>query len=270
MSNGKHIPLRDYSVGQLARLSGVSVRTLHHYDHIGLLRPAHLAENGYRIYGHREALQLQEILFYRDVGMSLTEIAALLDGPVDAVDRLIRHRTRLAIETQQTAKIIETLDATIAHLKGEQDMTVEDLYRPFSDRKQAEYQDWLVATYGDDMAESIKTSNEAVQHLPGGMEGAMARLKDIEARLVLAHETDTDPQSEKTHDVLEEHRALIALFWGRDCPPDGYAGLAKMYRSHPDFVARYEKLSPKFSDWLPSAMEAHAARLKSGSTAPEA
>lgn len=262
MSKRNHDNFEEYTIGQLARLSGVSVRTLHHYDHVGLLQPAHLAANGYRIYRHREALRLQEILFYCEVGMSLPEIADLLDAPVDAVHRLIQHRRRLATEAQRTSKIIETLDATIAHLKGEQDMTADELYRPFSARKQAEYQDWLIATYGDDMAESIKTSNEAIQHLPDGMEGAMARLKDIEARLVLAHEADTDPESGKIHDLLEEHRALMTQFWGRDCQPDGVEGLAKMYRSHPDFVTRYEKLSPKFSVWLPLAMEAHAMRLR--------
>lgn len=270
MSKTKHISLRDYSVGQLARHSGVSVRTLHHYDHIGLLKPAHLAENGYRIYGHQEALRLQEILFYRDVGMSLSEIAALLDGPVDAVDRLMQHRTRLADEASRTAKIIATLDATIAHLKGEQDMTTEDLYRPFSDARQAEYQDWLISTYGADMAEQIKSSNEAIQHLPDGMEGAMARLKDIEARLVQAHEAAIDPASDRNHDVLEDHRDLMTQFWGQDCPPEGYDGLAKLYRSHADFVARYERLSPKFSEWLPLAMEAHAARLKKPGNGPAA
>lgn len=267
MSKGKHSQARDYSVGQLARHSGVSVRTLHHYDHIGLLKPAHLAENGYRIYGHREALRLQEILFYRDVGMSLTEIATILDAPVDAVDRLMRHRTRLAAEAKRTTKIIETLDATIAHLKGEQDMTAEDLYRPFSAARQAQCQDWLVSTYGDDMAERIEASNAAIQHLPDGMEGAMARLEDIETRLVGAFEAATDPSSDQIHNVLEDHRRLMAQFWGQDCPPEGYDGLAKLYRSHPDFVARYERLSPKFSEWLPLAMEAHAARLISANDA---
>ncbi|MCR9137782.1 MAG: MerR family transcriptional regulator [Alphaproteobacteria bacterium] len=261
MSKRKHIQSRDYSVGQLARISGVSVRTLHHYDHVGLLKPAHLAENGYRIYGHKEALRLQEILFYRDVGMSLSEIVAILDAPVDAVDRLTRHRNRLAAEAQRTARTIETLDATIAHLKGIQDMTTEELYRPFSTAKQSEYQDWLISTCGGDIAERIKTSNEAIRHLPDGMEGAMARLRDIEARLVAAFETATDPSSDQIRETLEDHRRLMAQLWGQDCPPEGYDGLAKLYRSHPDFVARYETLSPKFSHWLPLAMEAHVARL---------
>lgn len=270
MSKAKRDQLRDYSVGQLARLSGVSVRTLHHYDHIGLLKPAHLAENGYRIYRHQEALRLQEILFYRDVGMSLSEIAAILDAPIDAVDRLMRYRTRLTAEARRTAKIIAALGATIAHLNGEQDMTAADLYRPFSDARQAEYQDWLVSTYGDGMAERIKSSNEAIQHLPDGMDGAMARLKDIEARLVGAFELAADPTSRHNHVLLEDHRDLMAQFWEQDCPPERYDGLAKLYRSHADFVARYERLSPKFSEWLPLAMEAHAARLKSSGDGPTA
>ncbi|MEO1160563.1 MAG: MerR family transcriptional regulator, partial [Pseudomonadota bacterium] len=178
----------EYSVGQLARLAGVSVRTLHHYDDIGLLKPAHVGANGYRLYGRIELLRLQEIMFYRDVGLSLDEVERLLDGPANAVERLIRHRDRLQEDSLRTARIIDTLNATIAHLKGEKDMALNDLYTPFSDRRQAEYEKWLVNEYGPDMAARIATSKAAVEQLPDGMAGAMQRLKDTETRLVAAYE----------------------------------------------------------------------------------
>jgi DNA-binding transcriptional MerR regulator len=85
----------EYSVGQLARVAGVSVRTLHHYDDSGLLKPAHVGANGYRLYCRAELVRLQEIMFYRDVGLSLDEVGRLLDGPANAVERLIRHRRRM-------------------------------------------------------------------------------------------------------------------------------------------------------------------------------
>lgn len=253
---------QDYSVGQLALLSGVSVRTLHHYDAIGLLKPAFVRPNGYRLYRQAELLRLQEVLFYREVGMSLTEIAELLDGPQNATERLTNHREKLVKQAARQAKMIATLDATLAHLKGDCIMIATDLYTPFSEAKQAEYETWLVDTYSEAMAEAIATSKQAITQMPEGLERAMEALKDIERRLVEAYEFGTAANSVDLHDVLEEHRALMAKFWGKPCPPEGVEGLADMYLSHPDFVARYEQLASRFSQWLPDAMKAHAHRLR--------
>jgi MerR family transcriptional regulator, thiopeptide resistance regulator len=256
--------IEEYSVGQLARLSGVSVRTLHHYDRIGLLKPAHVQVNGYRLYGRADLLRLQEILFYRSTAMPLAGIVALLDSAQPAVARLTRHRAAVAAKVAQATAVLATLDATITHLKGERDMANEDLYAAFTPAKQAEYEAWLIETYGPTMAGQIATARIAVGDQPEALAPLMAKLKDIEMRLVGAFEAGTGPKSPDNHAVLEVHRALMAKFWGTDCPPDAYAGLAEMYHSHPDFVARYERLSPRFSVWLPAAMQAHATRLRQG------
>lgn len=254
--------IEEYSVGQLARLSGTSVRTLHHYDELGLLKPAYVGENGYRHYRRAELLRLQEILFYRSVDMTLAEIADVLNGPEPPVDRLLRHRERLAEQARKTADMLNTLDATIAHLQGDRTMAIEDLYKPFTAERQAEHEAWLIETYGGDMAERIAASRIAVETLPEGLEGAMADLRNIEGRLVAAFEAGADPASEALHDTLEDHRGLMARFWGQDCSAEAFEGLAEMYRTHPDFIARYEQLSPTFSEWLPNAMIAHAIRLR--------
>lgn len=253
--------ITEHTVGQLAQLSGVSVRTLHHYDAIGLLTPAYVGINGYRLYGRAEELRLQEILLYREVGMPLDQIGALLDSPVPALDRLIEHRAAVASALDRQHRVLETLDATIAHMKGATDMTTKDLYKPFSDKQQADYEAWLIKTYGADMANSIKASKQAVTDLPEGMAGAMQELKNIEADLVQRFEDDRAFDAPELHMICEEHRALMARLWGKDCPAEGYRGLGQMYLAHPDFVARYEALSPRFSDWLPKAMSAHADRL---------
>ena len=252
---------KDYSVGQLAALSGVSVRTLHHYDDIGLLKPASVAENGYRIYGQAEAFRLQEILFYREAGFSLTEIGELLKKPRNAVDRLVRHRERLKTQSDRIAATIETLDATIAHLRGEKQMQIDELYKPFSEEKQAGYEAELIAEHGPEMADRITASKAAIRNLPDGIAGKMDQLRTIEADLVGAFETGVQTDSDTLHALLERHRDWVSDMWGRPCPPEGFAGLADMYGSQPDFVARYETLSPGFSKWLPTAMKAHAERL---------
>ncbi|WOF72756.1 MerR family transcriptional regulator [Parvibaculaceae bacterium PLY_AMNH_Bact1] len=251
----------EYSVGQLAALTGVSVRTLHHYDAIDLLKPAHVAANGYRIYGRPETFRLQEILFYRDIGMPLAEIKEVLDGPADAVVRLTVHLDRLCREAGHTAQVIETLNATIAHLKGERGMTTDELYKPFTEEQQTANEAWLVETYGETMADQIATSKHAIKKLPQGMEGALEELKTIEQDLVAAYEDGTTETSDTLHTLLERHRHFVATMWGQPCSAEGFSGLADMYLSHPDFVARYEKLSLKFSVWLTAAMKAHAKHL---------
>jgi DNA-binding transcriptional MerR regulator len=254
--------IEEFTVGELAKVSGVSVRTLHHYDEIGLLKPAHVAENRYRLYGRAEALRLQEILFYRQVGMSLQEIARVLAAPADAVDRLTIHRKRLLAEQDRTAEILKTLDATIAHLKGERAMSVDDLYRPFSPEQQAAYEKQLIAAGGAKMKASIAVSKVAIGKMPGGIEAAMQRLKAIEAELVTRFKAGVQPDEDALHNTLEDQRALMTELWGRPCGADGVEGLADTYENTPDFVTRYETLSKGFSKWLPEAMRAHAARLR--------
>lgn len=248
----------ELSIGKLAKLSGVSVRTLHHYDAKGLLPPAHTALNGYRSYGRAEQLRLQEILFYRAVGMALSEIADLLDGPVAPVDRLKAHRGMLVEQAADAAERLRVLDQTIAHLKGKTDMTNEDLYTPFSPEKQAGHEAWLVEKYGADMAARIGQSKGAVADLPEGIKGAMEELADIEAGLVALFEAGEAAESDANRGLLEQHRALMRQLWGRECTPEAHAGLGEMYQSHPDFITRYEALSPRFSAWLPAAMASNA------------
>jgi MerR family transcriptional regulator, thiopeptide resistance regulator len=250
----------EYSVGQLARMSGVSVRTLHHYDATGLLRPAHVQVNGYRLYRRAELMRLQEILFYRSIDLPLAEIAVLLDGAEPAVSRLDRHRARIAEKAEQAARILATLDATIAQLNGERYMANEDLYAPFVPEKQKEYEAWLTETYGPEMADQIAASKGGPWGDPESAAETIEDLKVMEARLVAAFEAGASPASADNHALLEDHRAFIAKQWQNPCPPNAYAGLADIY-GHVDFVARYERLSRQFSAWLPAAMRAHADRL---------
>lgn len=133
-------------------------------------------------------------------------------------------------------------------------MTDANPYAPVSPEKQADYEAWLIETYGPHMAQAIAVSQAHLAKAPPNMEARMARLQTIEAALVAAFKAgETDVTS-----LLEEHRAWVASMWGQDCSKTAYAGLADMYLTHPDFVARYEALAPKFSQWLPAEMKAYA------------
>jgi len=243
--------IEEYTVGELARGAGVSIRTLHHYDALGLLCPARVAENGYRLYGRTEALRLQEILFYRAIGMPLAEIAVVLAGD-DRVTRLEAHRARLHATLGQQARMLATLDRTLADLKGERLMTLEALYAPFDAETQADHEAWLVETYGVEMAEAIAASQAHLAAAPDGMADRMTALRKIEAALVAAFEAGADPGAAD----LAAHRAWVGEMWGRPCTREAHVGLADLYLSHPEFIARYEALAPGFSQWLPAAMKA--------------
>jgi DNA-binding transcriptional MerR regulator len=247
--------IEEYTIGELARASGVSIRALHHYDAIGLLVPARLAANGYRLYSRADALRLQEILFYRAAGMPLAEIAAVLDAG-ERLDRLRVHRDRLVREQAQRAAMLAALDRAISELKGDdRPMTFDDLYKPFLPEKQPEYEAWLVETYGADTAEAIAATRAQLDKAPDHMQGKMDELRSIEATLVAAYEQGLAPERAD----LSAHRDWVGKMWGAPCTQDAHARSAEIYLAHPDFIARYERLSPGFSQWLTQAMQASAA-----------
>lgn len=257
--------MKTYTVNQLARLAGVSVRTLHHYDEIGLLRPAFTGENRYRYYGEGELLRLQQILIHRALDIPLTEIGAILDAPdFDRLKTLQRQREKLDEQAQRFAGMVRTIDRTIAHLKGEREMKDKELYSGFvSAEKQAEYEAWLMDRFGDCMRPEIERSRKAVADMSEAEKaGLMADLKSIEDGLAEALRRGLPPQSRALDPVIARHNEWVAGSWGRPCPPEAYAGLADMYL-HPDFRARYEAIEPGLTDFLIAAMKSWAARQES-------
>lgn len=133
--------MKMYTVKDMARLSGVSVRTLHHYDHIGLLKPAFVGENRYRYYGRDELLRLRQILLYRLFDVPLAQIAAFLDRrDADTVRALQAHRQKLVTEAERHRQMIHTVERTIAELQDDRTMPHADLYKGFSADKPSAYE----------------------------------------------------------------------------------------------------------------------------------
>ena len=254
--------MKTYTVKDVATLAGISVRTLHHYDEIGLLKPAFVGDNRYRHYGEEELLRLQQILFYREFGVPLSEIAALLDKPdFELLEALGQHRERLLAEARRNRQLVRTIDRTIARLKGDRAMRNEDLYKGFSPEKQADYEDWLVAEHGEGMRQAIDTSKQHFATLSeADRDRSMAELQELETALADQMKSGLPPDAAALDGLLTRHRAWVASMWGRECSPEAYAGLADLYLSHPDFEKRYETIAEGFAEYLSAAMKAHAAR----------
>src|SRR3569832_1407863 len=156
--------MSDYTVKALARLSGVSVRTLHHYDQIGLLKPARVGANGYRYYGRQELLRLQQILIWRELEFPLELIAKLLSSPrFDLAATLRSHRERLSAEAARYRRLVRTVDQTLASIEGDKAMKDEDLYKGFDAKKQAEHEAWLTDRYGEGMRPQIEAAKAALK-----------------------------------------------------------------------------------------------------------
>ena len=144
-----------YTVKELAQLSGVSVRTLHFYDEIGLLKPARVGENQYRYYEEEQLLALQQILFFRELGFELKKIQAVVGRPgFHRVEALRTHREALIKERARMGELVSTIDQTLDKLKGGKRMTTKmkdkDLYQGFAPEKQAEYEEYIKNRFGVD------------------------------------------------------------------------------------------------------------------------
>jgi DNA-binding transcriptional MerR regulator len=239
-----------YQINQLARLAGVTVRTLHHYDHIGLLAPGDHSEGGYRLYGRAELLRLQEILLYRELDLPLKTIKELLDDPQhDSLKSLAEHRDRLKQQQARIARIIDTIDNTIIHLKeNNMPLNDRDLYGGLSQEEIDAMNREVDEQYDPEI---VAQSRERVSKLSKQQwEGVQAQGDRVNQRI--AEAMDLAPTDASVQQLVAKHHAWIENFY--DCNATVYRGLAEMYVSDERFTAYYEKIKPGLAAFLSKAM----------------
>ena len=251
-----------YTVKQVAKLSGVTVRTLHHYDQVGLLKPAQVGENGYRYYGREELLRLQQILFHRELELPLEAIADVLDRPgFDRLGALKRQREALSQKASRYRKLIQTLDRTLAALEGETEMKDKDLYQGFAPEKQAEYEAELIDRFGDQARASIEASKTAMKKWSkADWERQGGEYAEVEAGMAKALVDGLPADSATVQTLMRRHHAWVGAMWNRTPSRDPYIGLGQLYTDHPDFHARYEAIQPGLAEYLAAAMRSFAER----------
>ncbi len=257
-----------YTVKQMARLSGVSVRALHHYDALGLLRPSFVGRNGYRHYSRDDVLRLQQILFYRELETPLRDIQVALDDPgFDAVAALRAHRVRLAAQADHYDRLVRVIDQTLETLNGDETMDDKAIFKGFSPEKQAAHEAWLIETYGGDMAERIAQSKAGMRDWTArDGAGFQEEAKAIEHDLARALTQGLPADSEVVRAIMQRHWAWIAKAWNRQPEPAGFAGLGRLYLEVPEFTARYEAAAPGLTEYLAEAMRVFAARKDAANT----
>lgn len=229
----------DYAVKHLARLAGVSVRTLHLYDKIGLLKPSLRTGAGYRRYGQDELLRLQQILFYRELDFPLKQIQLILDDPqFDLLEALEGHKVALTVQRDRLNTLMNTINKTIDHLKNETMNNFEELYEGLPKDEARQWRNQAIAKWGED---TVLRSERALLEMPElNLEQLKADQKDIFEKLrKLSHE---NPESKPVQKQIGRHYANIRSFWGVSDPTDlkasTYKGLAELYLTDDRYTAQ--------------------------------
>ena len=236
-----------YTVKQLADLAGVSVRTLHYYDEIGLLKPTSYGENGYRYYDEQAVLRLQQILFFRELDFSLDEIKDILDRPdFHVLHALEGHRKALEQKVTRLNRLINTVDNTISHLKGELEMSQKSFFEGFDENK---YEQEARQRYGDaEVKESTDRWNRYTPEQKANIKAeSEAIYQDILANMSKGYDSPEIQQA-----IARWHQHLRYFY------EPSYArlmGLAQLYTEQPDFVATYQKMHPDMPQFLYKAIE---------------
>ncbi|MGH8258478.1 MAG: MerR family transcriptional regulator, partial [Steroidobacteraceae bacterium] len=209
-----------------------------------------------------ELLRLQRILFHRDLGVPLSAIVELLDlEGEDQIGVLLQHRLRLTAERERYRTLIETIDRTIADLKGETTVANADLYKGFGAEKQAGYEAWLIDRYGEPMRAGIEHARKSYARMADAERESLGNeLQAVEHELADGLRGGIDPASDAIDRLIFRHRSWVATMWGRPCSTEAYSGLADLYLAHPDFVARYKRIERGFAEYLAKAMKSHAAK----------
>jgi len=242
---------------EVVRASGVSSRTLRHYDAIGLLRPAHVGRNGYRFYSERELARLQRILLLRELGLGLDGIKAIVDDHCDPLDALRRHRVDLLRRGQELEALLATVDTTIESWENGETMPANDLFAGFDPQRQAAYEQELVDRFGDDVTEAMAQSGANTAGWgQRDYQDVKRDFASIDDRLAELIEQGAAPDDPAVQAVITEHYTVVARFWTPDA--ERYAGLGRLYVDHPDFRARYDAVHPRLAEFLRDSMAVHA------------
>ncbi len=247
-----------YTVRKLAKISGVSVRTLHWYDEIQLLKPSYIDDNGYRYYKEERLLLLQQILFFRELGFKLSDIQKMLkNNDFDKTKALEVHKAKLLENINRQKKLLHTIDTTIMHLKGEYNMQDKELYAGFDQVKQKEYEEYLVKSYGTVAEELIAQSLKRSVNW-GSKE--WNEIKDtgnkIYAALSEYIKAGLSPRDDKVQALIKEHYKMIENFY--DVTKDVYTGLAQLYVEHPGFRKFFDAHNTQLPEFIAEAMRVYA------------
>lgn len=245
----------EYTVQKLAQLAGITPRTIRFYDEIGLLKPARISSSGYRIYGQAEVNRLQQILFYRELGVGLDRIKELMLSPAFDEQRALReHHARLLEKRRQLDALIANVEKTIAMKEGKIVMTDKERFEGFKRRmleeNERKFGKEIREKYGK---EAVETSNQMFLNMTPEQHGEISRLEEALFRTLDEAMDSGDPSSETAQKAADLHRQWLTYFW-TEYSKEAHAGVARMYVEDERFTAYYDKRRPGTAEFLRDAV----------------
>ncbi|MEU0674372.1 MerR family transcriptional regulator [Streptomyces sp. NPDC006172] len=248
-----------YSVGQVAGFAGVTVRTLHHYDDIGLLAPSGRSHAGHRRYSDADLDRLQQILFYRELGFPLDEVAALLDDTAtDPRAHLRRQYELLTARIERLQKMAAAVEHAMEARTMGINLTPEERFEVFGDKDPEQYAEEAEQRWGGTEAYA-ESQRRAARYTKDDWKRMKAEVADWGERYGALMAAEEPPTGERAMDMAEEHRQHICG-WFYECPYDMHRGLGEMYVADERFKAFYDSLRPGLAEHLKEAIDANAAR----------
>ena len=245
-----------YTVKQLAKLAGVSTRTLHYYDEIGLLPPSSYGENGYRYYEEDAVLRLQQILFFRELDFSLTELRAIVDKPdFDVLRALQTHKRALQQRIRRLNNLVQTIDRTTMHLKGARKVEASELFTGFDEAQQERYEQEAMQKHGETRVK------ESRRRLDSYSREQKARIGDEGEAIYrdLLDRVDEDPASPEVQQIIARWHQHIRYFF--EPSREMLRGLGQTYADHPAFTAVYRRMHLEMPEFLRNAIAQYCASL---------
>ncbi len=248
-----------YTVGEVARLANVSIRTLHHYDELGLLIPSERSEAGYRLYTDEDLDRLQTVLFFKELGFSLEEIRDLVDDPAfDRREALIVQRDLIAEQALRFEAMLGLIDKTLVSLEGGIRMTKEEKFEVFGDFDPDEYEDEVKERWGETDAYK-ESARRTARYTKDDWARFKAESEEINLAIVALMDEGVPATDPRAMDAVDRHRLQIDT-WFYPCSHEMHAGLAEMYIADPRFTATYEKIHVGMAQYVHDAIKANLKR----------
>ncbi|ALC87552.1 MerR family transcriptional regulator [Bacillus sp. FJAT-22090] len=245
----------EYTVQKLGQLAGISTRTLRYYDEIGLLKPARINSSGYRIYGSAEIDKLQQILFYRELGVNLDQIKEIMTS--DTFDRSIalkEHREKLLEKRTQLDLLIANVDKSIQQTERGIIMSDKEKFEGFKQKmvedNEKQYGKEIREKYGE---EAVNKSNAKVKGMTQAQYEEVTNLAEEIAVNLKAAMATGDPNSELAQKTADLHRQWLSFYWN-EYTKEAHAGVAQMYVDDERFTAYYDKIQPGAAEFLRDAV----------------
>ncbi|SOC18183.1 DNA-binding transcriptional MerR regulator [Ureibacillus xyleni] len=245
----------EYTISKLAKLANVSTRTLRYYDEINLLKPARINSSGYRIYGQNEVDRLQQILFFKELDVDLDTILSIMNNPnFDKQTALQNHYSQLVDERNRLNQLIETIEKTMKHERGEIQMSNQEKFEAFKNKlvteNEEKYGEEIRGKYG---VQVVDASNKKFKGMSEEDYAALEKLGNEILDLLPKAVATGDPTSDIAQQLAAKHKEWLTFTWP-SYSKEAHAGLADMYVADERFKAYYDKAVDGGTEFLRDAI----------------